>query len=127
MKAQVRRELDRLELLIEQIKGVEAERDELFAEAKSATPTPAATLLDIKGIGPEFAAILWTEAFYRNFANRKQVAAYAGLGADALAKWVGKSRARRFESRQSAIEDNAHPARLAMAAQSATIGARPVV
>ena len=79
MKAQVRRELDRLELLIEQIKGVEAERDEMFAEAKSATPTPAATLLDIKGIGPEFAAILWTEAFYRNFANRKQVAAYAGL------------------------------------------------
>ena len=76
MKAQVRRELDRLELLIEQIKGVEAERDALFAEAKSTAPT---MLLDIKGIGPEFAAILWTEAFYRSFANRKQVAAYAGL------------------------------------------------
>ena len=76
MKAQVRRELDRLELLIEQIKGVEAERDALFAEAKSTAPT---MLLDIKGIGPEFASILWTEAFYRSFANRKQVAAYAGL------------------------------------------------
>src|SRR5664279_2024869 len=36
-------------------------------------------LRDIKGIGPEFATILWTEAFFRIFANRKQVAAYAGL------------------------------------------------
>jgi transposase len=36
-------------------------------------------LLEIKGIGPEFAAILWMEAFFRSFANRRQVAAYAGL------------------------------------------------
>ena len=92
-------------------------------------PTPAATLLDIKGIGPEFAAILWTERHScpGDFANRKQVAAYAGLAPTPWQSRVGKSRARRFESRQSAIEDNAHPARLAMAAQSATIGARPVV
>jgi transposase len=31
LKAQVRRELDRLELLLEQIKAVEAERDVLLA------------------------------------------------------------------------------------------------
>ena len=36
-------------------------------------------LLDLKGIGPEFAAVLWSEALFRNFDNRKQVAAYAGL------------------------------------------------
>ena len=36
-------------------------------------------LLDIKGIGPEFAAILWLEALFRSFANRRQIAAYAGL------------------------------------------------
>jgi transposase len=36
-------------------------------------------LLEIKGIGPEFAAILWMEAFFRSFADRRQVAAYAGL------------------------------------------------
>ena len=102
MKAQVRRELDRLELLIEQIKGVEAERDELFAEAKSATPTPAATLLDIKGIGPEVAAILWTEAFYRKFANRKQVAAYAGL---APTPWQSGSVNREQGVRKPAIRD----------------------
>jgi len=61
LKAQVRRELDRLELLLEQIKAVEAERDVLLAAEHAATPAPAAMLLEIKGIGPEFAAILWSE------------------------------------------------------------------
>ncbi len=83
LKAQISRELDRLELLLEQIKAVEAERNALFAAAKAAastpTPAPVAMLLDIRGIGPEFAAVLWMEAFFRSFANRKQVAAYAGL------------------------------------------------
>ncbi len=81
LKAQISRELDRLELLLEQIKAVEAERNALLAVAKAAAPTaaPVAMLLDLKGIGPEFAAVLWMEAFFRSFANRKQIAAYAGL------------------------------------------------
>jgi transposase len=79
LKAQISRELDRLELLLEQIKAVEAERNTLFDAATAPTPTPVAMLLDLKGIGPEFAAILWMEAFFRSFANRRQVAAYAGL------------------------------------------------
>src|SRR5947207_3655528 len=79
LKAQVRRELDRLELLLEQIKAVEAERDVLLAAEHAATPAPAAMLLEIKGIGPEFAAILWSEGLFRHFDNRRQVAAYAGL------------------------------------------------
>ena len=77
LKAQVRRELDRLELLLEQIKAVEAERDVLLAAQRVAAP--AAMLLDIKGIGPEFAAILWSEGLFRHFDNRRQVASYAGL------------------------------------------------
>src|ERR1700680_2695184 len=36
-------------------------------------------LRELKGIGAEFAAVLWSEGFYRSFANRRQVAAYAGL------------------------------------------------
>ena len=79
LKAQISREIDRLELLLEQIKAVEAERNTLFDAATTPTPTPVAMLLDLKGIGPEFAAILWMEAFFRSFANRRQVAAYAGL------------------------------------------------
>ncbi len=78
LKAQVDRELDRLELLLKQIKTVEGERDALLAAAQTAMPAPA-MLLDIKGIGSEFAAVLWSEGLFRHFDNRRQVAAYAGL------------------------------------------------
>jgi hypothetical protein len=53
LKALVNRELDRLELLLKQIKTVEAARDALLAVEQTAKPTPAAMLLDIRGIGPE--------------------------------------------------------------------------
>jgi transposase len=80
LKAQVVRELDRLELLLQQIKVVEVERDALVKPNPGAvTPTPGAMLQNIKGIGPEFAAILWLEGLFRHFDNRRQVAAYAGL------------------------------------------------
>jgi transposase len=80
LKRQISRELDRLELLLEQIKAVEAERDALLAAAKQANiPTPAALLMDLKGIGAEFAMVLWSEGLFRAFGNRRQVAAYAGL------------------------------------------------
>ena len=81
LKAQISRELDRLELVIEQVKAVEAERDALLAQAqaRSGVPAPAAQLLALRGIGPEAAATLWSEGLFRTFNNRKQVAAYAGL------------------------------------------------
>ena len=77
--AQIARELDRLELLLGQIKAVEAARDALLA--KEERTAPAATLARLRGIGPEFAATLWLEAFFRSFGNRRQIAAYAGLAA----------------------------------------------
>ena len=85
LKAQIARELDRLELLLEQIKAVETERDALISAIKpdgmnaDAMRSPPAMLINLNGIGPEFAAVLWSEGLYRSFANRKQVAAYAGL------------------------------------------------
>jgi transposase len=83
LKAQIKRELDRIELLLEQIAAVEDERDRALAAQKkmaaTETPTPAAMLLDIKGIGPEFATLLSNEGFFRHFDNRRQVASYAGL------------------------------------------------
>jgi transposase len=78
VKLQIGRELDRLELLIEQIKAVEAARDTMLAAEQLASPAPA-MLLGLKGIGPEFAAVLWSEGLYRHFDNRRQLAAYAGL------------------------------------------------
>jgi transposase len=86
LKAQISRELDRLELLLEQIKAVEGEQDALLAAARNAAgentaQEPVAMLLGVKGIGANFAAVLWSEGFCRHFSNRRQVAAYAGLAA----------------------------------------------
>jgi transposase len=81
IKAQLLRELGRLELLIEQIKAVEAERDAVLAQEKAATTEPATMLLGIKGIGPEFANVIYSECLSRHFDNRRQVASYAGLAA----------------------------------------------
>jgi transposase len=77
LKAQIGRELDRLELLGEQIKAVEAERDTLCAEADETSPQ--AMLKELKGIGAEFANTLAHEGLFRQFDNRRQIAAYAGL------------------------------------------------
>jgi len=76
LRAQIGRELDRIELLLDQIKSVEAAQDALLAAARkpaseNAAPAPVTMLL----------TVLWSEAFYRSFANRRQVAAYAGLAA----------------------------------------------
>jgi len=80
LKTQISRELDRLELLLDHIKAVEAERDALLAEQQTAAPlTAGKMLLNFKGIGPDFAAILWLEALFRHFDNRRQLASYAGL------------------------------------------------
>jgi transposase len=77
LKRQILRELDRLELLLSQIKAVEAERDALIAEDKAAGP--AQMLMRLKGVGPEFGGVIWSECLYRRFDNRRQVAAFAGL------------------------------------------------
>src|SRR5271168_1758646 len=80
LKTQISRELDRLELLLDQIKRAEAERDALLAAQQAATPaSPGKMLLEFRGIGAEFAASLWLEALFRQFGNRRQLASYAGL------------------------------------------------
>jgi transposase len=79
LKAQIGRELDRLELILRQIKSVETERDALLRPSEEGTPAPGSMLKTLKGIGAEFAGVLWLEGLFRSFSNRRQVAAYAGL------------------------------------------------
>ena len=75
LAAEVRRHLRRLALVLEMLAEVEAERDRALAEASGRE----AVLLRLKGIGAESAAVLCAEIFHRTFANRRGVAAYAGL------------------------------------------------
>lgn len=96
VKAQIERELDRLETVIDQIKAVEKERDRVLfpaapkagrGEARSgaakagrgeAQAPGAARLTDYRGIAEDAAATLWSEGLSRHFSNRRQVGAYAG-------------------------------------------------
>ena len=79
LKAEIGRELDRMDLVLRQIAAVEADRDALVRPDHTDAEAPAARLMKLRGIGPEFAAVLWLEGLFRRFANRRQLAAYAGL------------------------------------------------
>jgi transposase len=80
LKRQILRELDRLELVLEQLQAVEAERDALLAAgAADGQPAPGARLMRLKGVAEERAAVIGGELLWRNFANRRQVGAYSGL------------------------------------------------
>jgi transposase len=79
MKAEIIRELDRIDLVLHQIAAVEAERNMLIQSDLTHPEAPAVLLMKLKGIGPEFAAVLWLEGLFRTFANRRHLAAYAGL------------------------------------------------
>ena len=81
LEAEIRREIERIELVVSQIAAVERERDALVAMTPEAAGpgTPAAALSRLKGIGGELGSLIWLEALFRGFANRRQIAAYAGL------------------------------------------------
>jgi len=76
MKRQISRELDRLELLLAQIKAVEAERDTMLAKTNEANLAPAKMLMGFKGIGVEFAMALWSEGLW---CKRHGPIGYAGM------------------------------------------------
>ena len=81
LRGEIERELRRLELVLEQIGAVEAERDAAVADpaAEDADAAKVGLLARLGGIGVELATVLVREALYRPFANRREVAAYAGL------------------------------------------------
>jgi len=78
LKAELLREIELIELLIRQIAEVEVERDTVELDAEG-NQSPVALLARLKAIGPQIAAVLYLEGLYRSFANRREVAAYAGL------------------------------------------------
>ncbi len=81
LRGEIEREFRRLELVLEQVAAAEAERDAAVADpaVTDADAEKVARLARLGGIGTELATVLVREALYRPFANRKQVAAYAGL------------------------------------------------
>jgi transposase len=70
---EIKREIDRLELVQQQIAAIEEERDESPTTCKE-TEKKRAQLLLLKGIGPTGSAVMAREIYYRQFSNRRQVA-----------------------------------------------------
>lgn len=81
LRREIERELQRLELVLEQLDAVEAERDAAVAApaVDDADAAKVTLLAKLGGIGNELATVLVREGLYRSFTNRKEVAAYAGL------------------------------------------------
>jgi transposase len=80
LKLEIQREIQRLDLVNAQNATVERERDALVKTTVEADAQNAAAVLSrLKGIGAEFSSLIWLEALFRSFANRRQIAAYAGL------------------------------------------------
>lgn len=93
LKAEIRRQLQRLALVLEMVAALEAERDAVLkapvgqaSGPEGEAPQPASQasrkirdLARLKGIGPEIATVLHNEVLYRQFANRRDIAAYVGL------------------------------------------------
>jgi transposase len=62
-----------------QLAAVERARDALIRTDAEERNNPVALHLKLKGLGPEFASLLWLESLFRSFGDRRQVAAYGGL------------------------------------------------
>jgi transposase len=81
LKAEIMREIKRLEVVLEMISTVEAERNAILTEKKSThlNADKIKMLTKLKAIGAEFSTTLVGEVFYRDFANRRQLGSYVGL------------------------------------------------
>ena len=77
LKAEVERECRRLWQVIEMVRTVECERD---AARAADEPDRVGMLTRLGALGAVSASVLVDEVFHRDFANRREVAGYVGLG-----------------------------------------------
>jgi len=111
LKAEIVREIKRLQCLLEMIATVEAERDAILESEKSRhlNADKIKMLAKLKAIGPEFSTTIVGEVFYREFANRRQLGSYVGLASSpfrsgSLGRDQGISKAGNPKARAMMIE-----------------------
>jgi transposase len=111
LKAELKRELQRLDLVLEAIATVEAERNAILTDPKPAhrNAHQIRELNKLRAIGPEFATVLVGEVFYRSFNNRRQVGSYVGFPPSPFnsgnsAREQGISKAGNSKARKTMIE-----------------------
>jgi transposase len=113
LQAELKREHARLRLVSEQLDELAAAPS---AASVAAVPAAAAAMAErkallqrLKTLGPAFAGTLTDELFYKDFRNRREVAAYCGLAATpwrsgAMEREQGISKAGNPRARHKAIE-----------------------
>ena len=81
LQEEMMRHLQRLELVLEMIRAAERQRDAVVEVEPAANESglKIQNLARLKAIGPQFATVLVGEVLHKQFANRRQVASYAGL------------------------------------------------
>ena len=111
LRHEIMRHLQRLELVLEMIGAVEAQRDAVVEAEPAANESSRKIqqLVTLKAIGPQFATVLVGEVFHKHFANRRQVASYAGLApspfnSGSLVREQGISKAGNPRARTTMIE-----------------------
>lgn len=75
LKGEIRRQLQRLELVLQMIRALEAERDAIVTDAAPAqlNAEKIRQLNKLRTLGPELSTVLVGEVFDRSFNNRRQV------------------------------------------------------
>lgn len=118
---EIRREIERLQLVEHQIAALEHDRNPPAPRGrprKDAPPravdpaSPLARILhlqQLRGVGPEIASVLQSEVFYRSFDNRRQLTAFCGLDPTPFAsgpthREQGISKAGNRRARHAAVE-----------------------
>jgi transposase len=111
LKREIERHLARLELVLAQLKEVEAERDAVLKAAPPDDPGAAMirSLVRLKAVACETATTVVREVFFRPFDNRRQLGAYLGLDgcpwrSGDMAREQGISKAGNKRARVAAIE-----------------------
>lgn len=79
-KERILRLIERLELVLEQIRSVESRRDAAVAAASESAPElMTKRLAELRGVGIQTATVLVREGFVRSFRSAKALGSYAGL------------------------------------------------
>jgi transposase len=78
LASEIKREIQRLIMVQEQIAEIERERDAVPTTCE-ATERKRHLLSQLKSVGPAISAFLSREVYYRQFANQRQVGSFLGL------------------------------------------------
>jgi transposase len=111
LKAEIRRQLQRLKLVLEMIRTLEVERDAIVIDAAPAqlNADKIRRLNKLRALGPETSTVLVGEVFYRSFNNRRQVGSYVGFppspfASGGMSREQGISKAGNAKARKTMIE-----------------------